>query len=84
MAENRERHEINKQVKAGKQQALDEALQRDDGGWHKVKPWHWVRMVGGGEQIDYWPTTRKYRFLGQTVYDVGCEEIYDMMASYRT
>ena len=34
-------------------------------GWTRHTPYHWSRMIGT-EQLDYWPTTRKWRFRNKT------------------
>ena len=38
---------------------------RDDGGWEKHTRFHWSRILIG-KQLDFWPSTGKYRYNGKT------------------
>jgi len=50
-----------------KERNLREALAKDDGGWTKHTHFHWSRDVGG-ERLDFWPTTLKYKYRGEFGY----------------
>ncbi len=43
---------------------LADAESADDGGWTKHTPFHWSRKVNG-ENLDYWPSRKKYQFKGK-------------------
>lgn len=36
----------------------------DDGKWTKHTEFHWSRTVAG-HRLDYWPSRRKYQYLGK-------------------
>lgn len=45
---------------------LEEAIANDDGGWTKHGPVHWSRQING-ERLDYWPSRKKWQFMGRVL-----------------
>jgi hypothetical protein len=43
---------------------LTEASRADDGNWTKHSEYHWFRLLNG-QRLDYWPSRRKYQYLGK-------------------
>ncbi len=44
---------------------LQEALEKDDGGWTKHSPHHWTRDLCG-HRLQYWPSRNKFHYRGKT------------------
>jgi hypothetical protein len=51
---------------ADRKRFLQEAIERDDGGWTKHTQWHWSRTIEG-ERLDYWPTRKKFMWRGKVM-----------------
>lgn len=43
---------------------MQEATERDDGGWTKHTEFHWSRTVAGSK-LDYWPSRKKWQYKGK-------------------
>jgi hypothetical protein len=50
---------------ADRERFAQEADTSDDGKWTKHSKYHWSRQLGG-QQLDFWPTRKKFRHNGRT------------------
>ena len=49
---------------ADRAEFMKDAEDSDDGGWTKHTEHHWSRKING-ENLDYWPTRKKYQWRGK-------------------